>query len=57
LESASGLRGRHLRRLNLPSRTHRLAELIRDFSPLRRLPAFEALEEDVHRVLIERSWL
>jgi hypothetical protein len=57
LESASELRGRRLRRLNTPARVHRLADLIQDFSPLRRLPAFEALEEDVHRVLIERSWL
>ena len=57
LEAASGLSGRHLRRLNIPARVYRLAELIQDFSPLRRLPAFEALEEEVRQVLTERSWL
>lgn len=56
LETASELRGRRLRRLNAPARVHRLAELIEDFSPLRRLSAFQALEEDVRRVLTEHSW-
>lgn len=56
LEAASELRGRRLRRLNVPARVHRLADLIEDFSPLRRLSAFQALEEDVRRILAERSW-
>lgn len=56
LGTASGLAGRHLRRLNIPTRAHRLAELIQDFSPLRRIPAFQALEEDVRGVLAQRSW-
>jgi hypothetical protein len=56
LEIASELKGRRLRRLNVPERVHRLADLIQDFSPLRRLSAFEALEEDVRRILTERSW-
>jgi hypothetical protein len=45
-----------LRRLNILARAHRLAELIRDFSSLRRLPAFDALEEEIRRGLAERSW-
>lgn len=55
LRTASDLKGRRLHRLNVPERVHRLADLIEDFSPLRRLSAFQALEEDVRRILTERS--
>ena len=35
---------------------HRLAELISDFSPLRILPAFLALEQDIRTVIQEYGW-
>jgi hypothetical protein len=57
LSTASGLRSGRLRRFSPAPRIHRLADLIEDFSPLRRLSAFQALEEELQRLLIERSWL
>jgi hypothetical protein len=56
LATASGLRQGRLRRFEPAPRIHRLADLIEDFSPLRRLSAFWALEEDLKRLLTERSW-
>lgn len=38
-------------RRDLPLRVQRVAELIEDFSPLRNLSAFRALEEDTKRAL------
>ena len=46
LREASGLRGRRLKNLRVPVR--RVADLIEDFAPLRRLSAFQRLEQDVH---------
>jgi hypothetical protein len=57
LSTASGLRSGRLRRFGPAPRTHRLADLIEDFSPLRQLVAFQALEDDLRRLLAERSWL
>jgi hypothetical protein len=57
LRNASGLRPGRLRRFQPASRVHRLAELIEDFSPLRTLPAFRALEQDLRVVLEVNSWL
>ncbi len=48
---ASGLRGRRLKKLNARERTVRVAEYIEDFSPLRALPAFKALERDLEEVV------
>jgi len=56
LSTASGLRSGRLRRFGPAPRIHRLADLIDDFSPLRQLPAFQALEEDLSRLLAERYW-
>jgi hypothetical protein len=56
LEEASGLRPGRRRRFEPAPRIHRLAELIEDFSPLRRLSAFRALEEDLQQLIDERSW-
>lgn len=56
LTTASGLRPGRLHRFAPERRVHRLADLIEDFSPLRRLSAFQALEEDLRQVLLERSW-
>jgi hypothetical protein len=54
LRSASGLGTR--RRFNVGVAFHRMAGLIDDFAPLRRLAAFQALEAEVEGVLDERSW-
>lgn len=56
LTSASGLRPGRLRRFEPARRIHRLSDLIEDFSPLRRLSAFQALEDDLQRILEERAW-
>ncbi len=47
LRTASGHTGRRLAKLHLPSLRHRVAELITDYSALRSLPAFRALEADL----------
>ncbi len=56
LEEASGLRPGRRRRFDPAPRIHRLADLIEDFSPLRQLSAFRALEEELRELLEERSW-
>lgn len=56
LEEASGLRSGRRRRFDPAPRIHRLADLIEDFSPLRRLSAFQSLEEELRQLLEERSW-
>ena len=55
LRAASGLPRR--RQFQPPSRILRLSDLIEDFSLLRSLPAFRALEEEVQALLEERAWL
>jgi hypothetical protein len=57
LYKASGLRPGRQHRFVPALRLHRLAEIIEDFSPLRRLPAFRALEDEMQVVLSERDWL
>jgi hypothetical protein len=56
LRLASGLRSRRRLRFDTMAAAHRLATLIQDFSPLRGLPAFRALEDDLRVLLAERSW-
>ncbi len=56
LMTASGLRPGRRHRFLPAARIHRVAELIADFSPLRRLSAFQALEEDLRATLAERLW-
>jgi hypothetical protein len=56
LMTASGLRSGRRHRFLPAARVHRVAELIEDFSPLRRLSAFQALEEEVKATLAERLW-
>lgn len=51
LASASGLKGRRLRRFNRPSAVRRLAELIGDFSRLLELSAFAAFSHDLQGAL------
>lgn len=57
LRCASGLRGRRLNQFPVHQRVHRVAELIDDFSPLRALPAFQALEQEIRRVVAEAGWI
>ena len=58
MRDASGLRGRHLDRFNRNPgrRLPQLADRIRDFGPLRQLPAFRRLEETVERVVTANGW-
>jgi hypothetical protein len=56
LRQASGLHGRRLRTFPHSQRAHRLSRLIPDFSDLRRLSAFKALETDVVRLINEAGW-
>jgi hypothetical protein len=51
LRAASGLSGRRAKQFRPQVHAHRLAELIDDFSPLRKLPAFQALEEELSAAL------
>jgi hypothetical protein len=56
LRDASGLAGRHLDRFDERAAQYRLAELVDDYSPLRALPAFVALERDLIAVLRAHGW-
>jgi hypothetical protein len=47
LRAACGLTGRRLKRFNTSQAVHRIAENIDDFSPLRKLVAFGALEAEL----------
>lgn len=51
LKRASGYSGRKLKKFNERAAVHRVAERIDDFSPLRRLPAFQAMEQDLQQKL------
>jgi hypothetical protein len=51
LKDASELHGRHLRRLNFSHSASQVSQNIVDFSPLRRLSAFQLLENDVRQVV------
>jgi hypothetical protein len=56
LNRACGLRPGRLRRFQPSVRIHRLAELIEDFSPLRSLAAFQALETEVATLIAHQGW-
>jgi hypothetical protein len=53
LRQASGLQGRRAKQFRPQVHAHRLSDLIEDFSPLRRLPAFQALEAELDEVLAQ----
>jgi hypothetical protein len=53
LRQASGLQGRRAKKFRPQVQAHRLSELIDDFSPLRRLPAFRALEAELDEILAQ----
>lgn len=54
LKRASGKTGRRLKGFSVAP--YRVAELIDDFSPLRVLSAFQALEEDIKHAISENHW-
>lgn len=56
LRQASGLSSRRLKSFSASDCTHRVSELINDFSPLRILPAFKALESELIDVIQKNRW-
>jgi len=57
LRRASGLQGRRLRRFRANQSALRIAENIDDFSPLRALSAFDALENDLKEIIAQQGWV
>jgi len=53
LRRASGATGRRLRKLNTPQMIQRVAELTPEFSPLRRLTAFQTFEANLAEALAQ----
>ncbi len=51
LKTASGLKGRNLSRFNPHFAAHLVADNITDFSPLRKLKAFQVFEQDLKMVI------
>lgn len=47
IEKTSGLKGRRLKTFNVHGAVHLVAENIKDYSPLRELPAFREFEKDL----------
>jgi Domain of unknown function (DUF4276) len=56
LREASDLSQRRLKQFSPSERVYRVAELIDDFSPLRILSAFKALEGEIEQVIQQQSW-
>ena len=56
LRTASGLTGRRRKGFRMDQAVHRLSQAIQDYSPLRQLSAFRALEEEVERILVQKGW-
>jgi Domain of unknown function (DUF4276) len=57
LRTATELPARRLKRFSPVQACRRLAELIEDFSPLRDLPAFSALETELRPIIQAAGWL
>ena len=56
LRAASGHTGRRQKRFRVEQAVHRLAQGIQDYTPLRQLSAFRALEEETERILVQKGW-
>ena len=56
IQDASELNARRRQKLNLSHCARRVSTLIEDFSPLRALPAFRAVEESVCTIVDEMGW-
>jgi hypothetical protein len=55
LRIASGLSGRRLRQLNTHTSVHLVAEYTQNFGALRQLSAFQALENDIQKLIEEQG--
>lgn len=53
---ASGLDPNRQRKIHISSVVRRIAEFSNDFSPLRNLPAFKGLEDDLCKVISDNLW-
>lgn len=58
LRQASELQGRKMKQFKATEkeRIQRLAQLVNNFSPLRNLPAFQALETEIEQVIQQQGW-
>lgn len=56
LARASGLKGRRLKQFRSREKAIRVASFIEDFSPLRNLSAFKALEINIQEVIQQQGW-
>jgi hypothetical protein len=56
LREATGLGVHRMRNVRISSYARRVSELTDDFSPLRELSAFQALETDIIQFIHERHW-
>jgi hypothetical protein len=56
LRTASGRTRRDARNFSVEAACHRLSEDLTDFSPLRRLQAFQQLEADIREMLARMNW-
>mgnify|MGYP002336255235 CR=1 FL=1 len=56
LREASGLHGRRKKEFNPRQTVYRLVEAIDDFTPLRYLSAFQALEQDIQEMIEAQNW-
>jgi len=56
LREASGLKGRRRKRIPTNKHTRRVAEFIENFSALRTLSAFKALEADIQQMIETQKW-
>lgn len=56
IRTASGLTGRHLKRLKVSKAATQISGFIQDFSPLLALPAFRALETELRLVAEQNRW-
>lgn len=56
LRTASGLSPQRLRRFNVAQSSRRVVTFMDDFTPLRRLPAFVALEKEVRETIGQYRW-
>ena len=56
LRQASDLSRRRQRNFRVAKHAERVSEFIEDFSPLRRLSAFAALEKEISSAILENNW-
>ena len=56
LKQASNLGRRRLATFQVSQRAHRVTQFVKDFSPLRRLSAFAALESELQQIIEQQGW-